>query len=50
MPERLRAWRNHAALNIGVAVEALVYGVVPPWFHHSTEECAYLAHGRGLAK
>jgi hypothetical protein len=40
---RLRAYINHAALNLGVALEASAHIFIPPWYDHRAEEVADLA-------
>ena len=41
----VRAWIHHAALNLGVALEALVYAVIPPETHHSPGQVQDLRGG-----
>jgi hypothetical protein len=50
----MRAWLNHAALNAGQGLRALIdlaqclwFGALPPrWTGHSTEDVATLKRGR----
>lgn len=53
----MRAWINHFALNVGVALSAVVdlaialfYAVVPPqWTGHTTENISHLSKGGVLS-
>lgn len=45
----MRAWINHAALNLGAALSCLWYAVVPPqWTGHSNGDIANLRSGGPL--
>lgn len=44
----LRAYRHHAALNLGAALECLLHVVVPPQVDHERKEVASLSGGSSL--
>lgn len=43
--DHLRAWANHAALNVGVVAEGLLHVVVPPQVDHTAADVGLLASG-----
>lgn len=43
MTNQLRAWRAHAALNLGSAIRNLIAVAVPPHVDHDAETVAYFA-------
>ena len=38
-------YAHHAALNLGVAISALWWGALPPWWSHTPDRVADLSKG-----